>query len=127
MADDTRKRILDLIRESPGVHFREISRRLDVPMGVVEYHIHNLLKSQEIVSRSEGRYRRYYAEGKHGSAEKGALAHLRKGVPRSIVIHLMTHPGARHRDLKGALSLTGSTLTFHLRDLFRFLPQTIKN
>jgi len=119
MADDTRKRILDLIRESPGVHFREISRRLDIAMGVVEYHIHHLIKAEEIVARREGRYQRYYAEGKHGSAEKKALAYLRKGVPRSIIIHLMTHPGCRHRDIKEALDLTGSTLTFHLQNLVR--------
>jgi predicted transcriptional regulator len=119
MADDTRNRILDLIKESPGVHFREISRRLDVPMGVVEYHIHHLVRSDTIVAKKEGRYRRYYAEGKHGSKEKKALAYLRKEVPRNIIIHLMTHPGCRHRDIKEALRLTGSTLTFHLQKLVK--------
>ncbi len=113
----TRDRVLSVIKETPGIHFREIARRLDLPMGAVEYHIHQLLKRDLIVARSEGRYKRYYAEGKHGSEEKRQLSYLRKAHPRSIIIHLMLKPGSRHRDLKDALSLTGSTLTFHLQRL----------
>jgi len=56
---DTRKRIYDLIDSTPGIHFREISRRLDIPMGVVEYHIHYLMKKDMIIARKEGRYKRY--------------------------------------------------------------------
>lgn len=122
MSDDdtgTRDRVLAVIRETPGIHFREISRRLSLPMGAVEYHIHQLLKRDLIVARSEGRYKRYYAEGKHGSEEKRHLSYLRREVPRSIIIRLMLRPGSRHRDLKEALSLTGSTLTFHLQNLVR--------
>jgi len=117
--DDTKEMILSLIRESPGVHFREIARRLDIPPGVVEYHIHHLLRSDAIVARTEGRYKRYYAEGRHGSAEKRTMAHLRREVPRKVLMHLMLHPGSRHRDLKDALSITGSTLTFHLQAMVK--------
>jgi predicted transcriptional regulator len=113
----TRDRVLSVIKETPGIHFREIARRLDLPMGAVEYHIHQLLKRDLIVARSEGRYKRYYAEGRHGSEEKRLLSYLRKTVPRSILISLMLKPGSRHRDMKEALSLTGSTLTFHLQRL----------
>lgn len=116
---DTRKEIFDLIRESPGIHFREISRRLDIPMGVVEYHIHYMLKRDLIVARREGRYKRYYAEGKHGSREKKVLPFLRKDVPRQILMNLLMEPGLRHRDLKEKMDVSGSTLTFHLKKMIR--------
>ncbi|MBN1389186.1 MAG: winged helix-turn-helix transcriptional regulator [Candidatus Thermoplasmatota archaeon] len=116
---DTRKKIYDLIETTPGIHFREISRRLDIPMGVVEYHINYMLKRDMIVARMEGRYKRYYTEGKIGSKEKSVLAFLRKDVPRAILMHLMLNPGARHRDLKSELGLSGSTLTFHLKKMIK--------
>ncbi|MGA1820184.1 MAG: winged helix-turn-helix transcriptional regulator [Thermoplasmatota archaeon] len=116
---DTRKQIYDLIESSPGIHFREISRRLDIPMGVVEYHINYMLKRDMIVARMEGRYKRYYTEGKIGSREKSVLAFLRKDIPRAVIMHLMLNPGARHRDLKSELGISGSTLTFHLKKMIK--------
>lgn len=116
---DTRRRIYDLIDSTPGIHFREISRRLDIPMGVVEYHVHYLMKKDMIIARKEGRYKRYYTEGKVGSRDKKVLAFLRKEVPRNIIMHIMLNPGARHRDLKKELSLSGSTLSFHLKKMIK--------
>ncbi|MFO8051538.1 MAG: transcriptional regulator [Thermoplasmatota archaeon] len=116
---DTRKSIFELIKSSPGIHFREISRRLDIPMGVVEYHINYLLKRDMIVARKEGRYKRYYAEGKVRSSDKKVLAFLRKEVPRSILMYLMLNPGARHRELKKELDIGGSTLSFHLKKMIK--------
>jgi predicted transcriptional regulator len=116
---DTRKRIFDLIENSPGIHFREISRRLDIPMGVVEYHINYMLKRDMIIARMEGRYKRYYTEGKIGSKEKRVLAFLRKDVPRTIIMYLMLNPGARHRELKAELGISGSTLSFHLKKMIK--------
>lgn len=116
---DTRKRIYNLIKESPGIHFREISRRLEIPVGVVEYHIHYMLKREMIVARKEGRYKRYYAEGKHGSREKRVFPFLRKKIPREILVNLLMEPGMRHRDLKERLGVSGSTLTFHLKKMIK--------
>jgi predicted transcriptional regulator len=116
---DTRKRIYSLIESTPGIHFREISRRLEIPMGVVEYHLHYLMKKDMIISRKEGRYKRYYTEGKVGSRDKKVLAFLRKEVPRKILMHLMLDPGARHRDIKEELGISGSTLTFHLKKMIK--------
>lgn len=116
---DTRKRIYQLIESTPGIHFREISRRLDIPMGVVEYHIHYLIKRDMIIARKEGRYKRYYTEGKVGSRDKKVLAFLRKDVPRRIIMHIMLNPGARHRDLKSELDVSGSTLSFHIKKMIR--------
>ncbi|MEA3558082.1 MAG: transcriptional regulator [Candidatus Thermoplasmatota archaeon] len=116
---DTRKNIFDLIQSSPGVHFREISRRLEIPMGVVEYHINFMLKREMIVARREGRYKRYYVEGKVGSRDKRVLAFLRKDVPRSILMYLMLNPGSRHKELKSELGIGGSTLSFHLKKMIK--------
>jgi predicted transcriptional regulator len=116
---DTRRMIFELIESSPGIHFREISRRLDIPMGVVEYHINYMLKRDMIIARMEGRYKRYYTEGKIGSKEKRVLAFLRKDIPRNVIMFLMLNPGARHRDIKAELGISGSTLSFHLKKMIK--------
>lgn len=116
---DTRKRIYELIDSSPGIHFREIARRLDMPMGVVEYHLHNLEKNDMVVARKEGRYKRYYTEGRVGSRDKKVLAFLRKDIPRRIIMYIMMNPGARHNEMKRELELSGSTLTFHLKKMVK--------
>ena len=114
---DTRRRIYDLIRESPGIHFREVARRLDLPMGAVEYHLNYLKKKDMIAARMEGRYKRYYAEGKLGSRDRTVLPFLRQKIPRAIIMHLMLHPGVRHKDLRAILDISGSTLTFHMKKM----------
>jgi len=105
--------------ETPGVHFREIGRRLDIPMGVVEYHLNYLLKKEMIVARMEGRYKRYYAEGKLGSRDKRVLAFLRQEIPRNILMELLMEPGLRHKELRKRLDISGSTLTFHLKKMIK--------
>ena len=114
---DTRRRIYDLILSSPGLHFREISRRADISMGVVEYHLNYLVKKEMIIAKTEGRYKRFYAEGKHGSKDKRTLHFLRQEIPRNILIKLLTSPGMRHKELKAEMVISGSTLSFHLKKM----------
>lgn len=116
---DSRRSIYELIDSSPGIHFREISRRLDIPMGVVEYHLYYLLKNDMIIARKEGRYKRYYTEGKVGSRDKKVLAFLRKKVPREVLIYLMLNPDSRHKDIKNELKVSGSTLSFHMKRMIK--------
>lgn len=59
-----RKRIFDHITENPGTHYRRILTDLDLPMGVLTYHLNRLEKAQYIRSRQDGMYRRFYIKGR---------------------------------------------------------------
>lgn len=80
------KELYQFIGKNPGLHLRELQRRLEVSsMGNLEYHIQMLEKLKLIVEKTEGGYKRYYPV--HGAVKnKELLALLRQKMPRRIVI-----------------------------------------
>jgi predicted transcriptional regulator len=109
------RRILREIETAPGVHHREIQRRLALPTGVVEYHLHRLVKQGLVVERKEGGYTRYFPERGLTEEERRALSFLRQETPRLIVLYLLEAPGSRHGDILKVLAISGATLTHHLK------------
>jgi len=114
---ESRRRIYEQVEAVPGIHLRELNRRLKIPMGVIEYHLRYLERYELIVSRREGRYKRYFIIGKLGSRDKELLALLRQQMPRHILMHLLLHPKTTHKKLRKVFSISASTLSFHLSKL----------
>jgi len=114
---DTRRRVYEFIKNNPGTHMREIQRRLRMPIGLLKFHIQYLLKHEIITERPERYYKRYYLTGTLGSLDKDALAALRQQYPRRIILFLLEHPGAKHKDLLTQFDLKPSTLSFYLKGL----------
>jgi len=97
---------------------REIGRELGIPMGTLEYHLHYLVKAELLTTRQDPRYTRYFPSGGMSRHEKDVLAVLRQKVPRQIAAHLLLEPGpASHGQLLTKFDLSGSTLSFHLKEL----------
>ncbi len=86
---ESRRKIYEAVKKVPGIHFREINRRLGISLGGIEYHLRYLEQHELIVSKQEGRYKRYYVVGKLGSKDKQLLALLRQQMPRRILMHLL--------------------------------------
>jgi predicted transcriptional regulator len=114
---DSRRRIYEQIESVPGIHFRELARRLNIPTGVIEYHLRYLETHELIVSRQEGRYKRFFIIGKMGSRDKTLLALLRQQMPRRILMHLLLNPKTSHKKLRKEFKISASTLSFHLSKL----------
>lgn len=114
---EPRKRIFDFIRESPGVHLREIQRRLEIPLGTVEYHVNWLMQEQLIGMKEDGHYKRYYPSGEIRSEERELLSILRQEIPRKIVIEILRAPGTNFGTLARKFEVAPSTLSFHLSKL----------
>jgi predicted transcriptional regulator len=122
MADKTlelesRRKIYEAVKKVPGIHFREINRRLGISLGVIEYHLRYLEQHELIVSKQEGRYKRYYVVGKMGSKEKQLMSLLRQQMPRRILMHLLLHPKSTQKRLRKELKISASTLSFHISKL----------
>ncbi len=122
MADKTlkleaRKKTFEAIEDNPGVHLRELDRKLDIPLGTIRYHLRVLEKRELVMVRSEGKYKRYYAKGEIDKHDKDRLAVLRKELPRTIILFLMEFPGSTHGDLTEALAVAPSTISYHLKRL----------
>jgi predicted transcriptional regulator len=114
---DTRRSVYEFIRDNPGTHMREIQRRLEMPIGLLKFHIRYLLKHEIISERTDRYYKRYYLTGTLGTVAKEVLSSLRQQYPRWIIIYLLDNPGAKHKDLLVKFNIKPSTLSFYLKGL----------
>lgn len=111
---ETRKKVYELISESPGVHLREIERKTGLPLGVVRYHVERLQREELIFAEQDRYFKRFFPRNRIPNVSTATMAVLRQESLRRIVLHLMEHPGSSHMELKNALDLPASTLSTYL-------------
>lgn len=114
---EPRKKTYDAVAENPGIHLRELDRKIDVALGTIRYHLRVLEKRKLIISKKEGKYKRYYAKGEIDHSDKERLAFLRKELPRTVILFLMEYPGSSHKELSNALDVAPSTISYHLKKM----------
>ncbi|MEF8974129.1 MAG: helix-turn-helix domain-containing protein [Haloarcula sp.] len=110
---DTRARIHRYIESNPGVHFRELTRALDLATGQVQYHLARL---DHITSESVNGRTHYYAAS-FGRWERRAIAFLRRETARDILVALIAREAARPGEVADHLDIARSTLEHHLDGL----------
>lgn len=110
---DTRRRIVDAVRESPGVHFNGLVRALDLATGQVQYHIQTLLAEDSIVATELYGRTHYYPAG-FEPTERRTIALLRRETTRDIVAFLFEHGTARPAAVAAELGVARSTIEWHL-------------
>ena len=113
----TRRKIYEEIVMNPGLHFRELQRRLRIPVGVLQYHLMILEKEEIIISKMDGKYRRYFANTTMNIEERKIMGVLRDSISREIVIFLIENGKSRHSDIATHLKLSPSTLSYHIAKL----------
>jgi len=98
---DVRRRIHAFVSESPGLHLREIQRRLGIALGTLRYHLRVLEDESFILAMRERNRKRYFATGM-SPEERSAVAVLRAPGPRAVASYLLGHPGATIAELADA-------------------------
>ncbi len=116
---DTRKRIYEEIVLNPGLHFRELQRRLGMQVGMLEYHLGVLEKEGLIVSKSDGKYVRYFANTHMTREERRIIGVLRNEKMRRIVIYILENERVNHREIAKSLGMSPSTLSYYLKSLVK--------
>lgn len=117
---ETRRRIYELIRDSPGVHLRELERRLNMVIGSLQYHLQYLEKKNLILSFKDEEYVRYFVKDKIlEESERKILSLLRRSGCRHILINLLQSPGMNNKELSTAVGLSPSTTSWHLNKLLK--------
>ncbi len=118
---ETRRSIFDIIQDHPGLHMREIARRCELKLSLVEYHIRTLVKNDLLISTKEEGYRRFYISenvknGRIGlsSKQKKMLHVLRQDVPLNITAILIEKGMCPHKEILEELNVSASTLSYHL-------------
>jgi predicted transcriptional regulator len=114
---ENRKRIYECIRQSPGLHFREIQRRTSLPIGVLEYHLNYLVQKWLLSLEKHENFSRYYPGGQLSSDKQRILSALRQEIPRGVILYLLRNPGATHGELLSNFTISGGTLSYHIKKL----------
>lgn len=113
---ETRKRIARCIRTTPGVHFNELVRVLDLAPGQVQYHLKQLLATESVVDERLYGQTHYYPP-EYDSWERGALSLLHRETAGDIVAVLHECGSARPQTVAEDLDIARSTLEWHLDHL----------
>jgi len=113
----SRRRIFECVTANPGAHLRDVARRCSIPLGTSLYHLDCLEANGMIVSRRDGRYKRYFSTNTVGRREKEVLSVLRHDAPRRLVVALLAAPGLTQRELCARIGVSRSTVSFHLNRL----------
>ena len=114
---ETRKCIYQFILKYPGLHFRELSRKLRIPISTLNYHLKYLEKRGLITAKPEGKYTLYYVSNKIGNSQKKMLHLLRQETPRNIILYLLLSACASRIELSRSLEKHPTTIKLHLKKL----------
>jgi len=116
---DTRRKIYDLILNSPGMHFREMTRRLNLKPGVLRYQLNILEKQELIVGKKHSYYTRYFGRDVLDPEEKNMVSLLRLKIPRHIIFYLLLYPDSCNKEILEEMTMPSSTLSYYLRKLVK--------
>jgi len=115
---ESREKIYRCISDSPGLHFREIQRRLGAATGTLDYHLHLLHKQGSIRLEKDGKFTRYYTTNKtFDQEEKDMLNLLRNENLRHVLIFLIENKNASASNISEALNFSPSKLSNYLKSL----------
>ncbi len=115
--------LLTFVQHYPGVHLREIRRRLRIPIGTLDYHLYRLGRQGLVAIRFQGGYKCCYpsvseiARGPIPEGQKVLLAFLRQPLPRALLLHLYIEGLSTPSQLGLALDTTGPNLSYYLKRL----------
>jgi DNA-binding MarR family transcriptional regulator len=115
--------LLSFVQRYPGVHLREIRRRLKIPIGTLDYHLYRLGREGLVMVRFHGGYKCWYpsisptASGPIPETQKTLLAFLRHPLPRSLLLHLYLEGTCAPGALGQAIGTTPSNLSYFLKRL----------
>ncbi|MGA1872151.1 MAG: winged helix-turn-helix transcriptional regulator [Thermoplasmatota archaeon] len=107
-----RSRIIDLIGREPGIHFRKISRDLDLKQGVLAYHLNVLEKHEIIKSIQDGNNRRFYLFD-----EKIVPCLTLNEVQESIIRTIYDRPGISQSAISAEIGHSKALISYHIRIL----------
>lgn len=114
---EIRRQIFNFILKYPGLHLREISRKLNIPKTTLNYHLKYLEKENFLLAKSDNRYTRYYPTKKVGNNDKEILGLMRQNLPRRIILFLFLYPEHSRGNISEDLEKPLTTISFHLKKL----------
>lgn len=115
--ESRRMRILQFIKEHPGAHLRDIKRRLELAMGVIQYNLYRLERERLIVSRRQGLYKRFYPNLVFGDEQLEILNVISQETERDILLYLVDNSNVTQKEISEYARISASTVNWHMKRL----------
>lgn len=114
---ESRREIYQAVRDTPGIHFRELLRDTEYAQGTLQYHLRWLVDEALLERSEDGEFTRYYPSKKFEPADKAVMDALRREYSRRIIAHLATAGPLSTSELADRLEKSASTTSWHLSRL----------
>ena len=112
-----RDQVLLLLGREPGLHLREIPRRLGFSLRAVRYYLDRLEREGLAQPHRAGRFVRWFRPGDFSAQERALISAARVRGQR-LILEQMTWKGSlRWVDLVGSTRISRASLSWHLRSL----------
>lgn len=113
----TRDRIRRHVEATPGVHFSQVERDLELATGQVQYHLRRLVRGGSLVRTEVAGRTHYFPRQFDDPIDRRIIAFLRRETTRAIVLRLLADHPRSPSDLATELELARSTVYWHLETL----------
>jgi len=114
---DNRRKIYGYIAKHPGTHLREMERELEMPMGLLSYHLDYMVRRGILKVEDDGYKKYYFPADLFHLKDRRTISILRQEACRKMVIFILLHGPSTFQQLQGELKVSKSTLSYHLKRL----------
>ncbi len=120
-----KQRVLRLVQEHPGLHLRELTRKIGASLSTTTYYLRSLEEEGLISSIGRTGYKRffdcesaiYYERTGFSTGDKIIVSFMRQRIPFLIIRFLLIRISAKPMEIATSLGLKPSTLSHHLRKM----------
>lgn len=112
-----RNRILRLLEQDPGLHLRELPRRLDLSLNSVRYHLDVLAREDAVTAHRSGRFERWFPSRTFSLEDRATISALRVRGERAVLEQLLRQGPCRFVDLEAQTRHAPATLVRYLSQL----------
>jgi predicted transcriptional regulator len=109
--------ILKYITKTPGVHFNDLQRALDLAPGTLQYHLNRMEKGGKVIVVRKEYKTLYFPISIRDPTDQKIIILLRQRIPRTLLLILLEHTEKTGHELKDSLKITKSTLSYYTRHL----------
>jgi len=81
-----RSKLIQIITENPGLHFRELQRRTGAAVGKLDYHLYQMERKGEIYSIKDNRLVRFFSSTEDTMMERRIAMHMRNQISKEVLI-----------------------------------------
>src|SRR5256885_5926358 len=85
----SRERVLALVTSQPGLHLRELPRRLGLSLRSVRYHLEGLEEGDRVTPHRSGRFARWFAAGAFSTGDRTLISALPGRGQRGVLSALL--------------------------------------